>query len=145
MKPCSARRAASRHLEIHHLTPFAARGETSLANLARICPHHHDLITYNGASLTGPSPEWHWKPPRGHAQPDTGWYGPNLDHNSTDHNSTDLRQMARPRTNHEQYTHAAPNPMSDAPRPTSTSAELPALAAPLQLSLADPRASAPKE
>ncbi len=53
----------TRHLEIHHLTPFARGGEGSLLNLARICTHHHDLITHRGGRLSGSWPHWVWDPP----------------------------------------------------------------------------------
>jgi HNH endonuclease len=52
-----------RHLEIHHLVAFALGGPTSLDNLVRICPHHHDQITYHAAALTGTHPNWTWTPP----------------------------------------------------------------------------------
>ncbi len=55
----------TRNLEIHHLDPFARGGRGSLANLARICTHHHDLITYRRARLTGTWPQWTWHPPGG--------------------------------------------------------------------------------
>jgi len=34
-----------RHLEIDHNVPVAAGGETSLANLGRLCHHHHTIKT----------------------------------------------------------------------------------------------------
>ncbi len=38
-------------LEIDHLVPFADGGETSLANLARLCHWHHYLKTHHGHQL----------------------------------------------------------------------------------------------
>jgi hypothetical protein len=43
---------ATRHLEIHHLTPVANGGDTYLDGLARVCTWHHDQITHAGAHLT---------------------------------------------------------------------------------------------
>ncbi len=54
-------------LEIDHLVPFADGGETSLANLARLCHWHHYLKTHHGHRLerTGAVPGgsvegWRW-------------------------------------------------------------------------------------
>ena len=43
-----------RHLEIDHNTPVAAGGETSLANLGRLCHHHHTLKTLRDLRRIGP-------------------------------------------------------------------------------------------
>ncbi len=43
-----------RHLEIDHNVPVAIRGETSLANLGRVCHHHHDLKTRRDLRRIGP-------------------------------------------------------------------------------------------
>jgi hypothetical protein len=51
------------HLEIHHLKPYAEGGTTTEDNTARICPYHHDQITYADATLTGPPRHWKWTPP----------------------------------------------------------------------------------
>ncbi|HET9690727.1 MAG TPA: HNH endonuclease signature motif containing protein, partial [Acidimicrobiales bacterium] len=51
------------NLEFHHLEAVADGGDTFLDNLARICPWHHDEITYHGATLTGPPGHWHYEPP----------------------------------------------------------------------------------
>jgi hypothetical protein len=61
-----------RHLEIHHLKPFAEGGTTTEDNTARICPHHHDQITYADAILTGPPGHWRWTPPPTTPHPPTG-------------------------------------------------------------------------
>lgn len=51
-------------LEIDHWRiPFAQGGPTELANLCRICPHHHDLKTYRGFTLTGGPGQWRFRPP----------------------------------------------------------------------------------
>ncbi|HET9689546.1 MAG TPA: DUF222 domain-containing protein [Acidimicrobiales bacterium] len=50
------------NLEIHHLEAVADGGDTFLDNLARICPWHHDEITYRGATLTGPPGQWVYVP-----------------------------------------------------------------------------------
>jgi hypothetical protein len=51
------------HLEIHHLKPYAEGGTTTEDNTVRICPYHHDQITYADATLTGPPGHWKWTPP----------------------------------------------------------------------------------
>lgn len=53
---------ADRYLEIHHLDPINNHGPTSLANTCRICPRHHHQITHCGATLTGPAPNWEYRP-----------------------------------------------------------------------------------
>jgi hypothetical protein len=52
----------SRHLEIHHIVPYALGGATDPANLVRLCSHHHDQITCHGAKLTGSFPDLSWEP-----------------------------------------------------------------------------------
>jgi hypothetical protein len=54
---------AARHLQNHHLHPVEFLGPTSLANLARVCPRHHEQITHQGAQLTGTPGNWTWHPP----------------------------------------------------------------------------------
>jgi hypothetical protein len=58
---------ATERLEVHHRVPVIEGGPTSLANLARLCRWHHDMITYKGFSLSGAPGTWGWHPP-----PDTG-------------------------------------------------------------------------
>ena len=41
-------------LEIDHTHDHAKGGPTSLANMARLCPHDHELKTYQGWTLSGP-------------------------------------------------------------------------------------------
>lgn len=43
-----------RHLEIDHNDPVAALGPTELANLGRLCHHHHDLKTRRDLRRVGP-------------------------------------------------------------------------------------------
>ena len=43
-----------RHLQIDHNRPYAQRGPTSLANLGRVCTHHHDLKTRRDLRRLGP-------------------------------------------------------------------------------------------
>ncbi len=51
-------------LEIDHWrVPFAEGGPTSLANLARLCHHHHFLKTFRGFRLSGGPGRWVWHPP----------------------------------------------------------------------------------
>lgn len=42
-----------RHLEIDHNRPFAAGGPTALANLNRLCHHHHDVKTRSDLRIVG--------------------------------------------------------------------------------------------
>jgi hypothetical protein len=51
--------SASEPLEVDHWeTGFAKGGKTEMANLCRICPHHHDLKTYKGWCLEGGPGQW---------------------------------------------------------------------------------------
>jgi hypothetical protein len=50
-------------LEIDHVEPFASGGETSLANLARLCHWHHYLKTHHGHRLTMGEHGWLWESP----------------------------------------------------------------------------------
>lgn len=48
-------------LEIDHWdTPVACHGETRLANLVRICRHHHRLKTHHKHRLVGGPGRWRW-------------------------------------------------------------------------------------
>ncbi len=55
----------SHGLEAHHIIPFAQGGKGSLENLARVCSHHHSLISYRGFELTGTPGNWIWITPAG--------------------------------------------------------------------------------
>lgn len=58
--------SATHNLEIdHRVVPFADGGATELANLARICHHHHFLKTHEGYSLQGEPGAWVWVHPDG--------------------------------------------------------------------------------
>jgi hypothetical protein len=58
--------SATHNLEIdHRVVPFAEGGPTELANLARICHHHHFLKTHEGYSLQGEPGAWVWVHPDG--------------------------------------------------------------------------------
>jgi hypothetical protein len=50
-------------LEVHHTVPYAESGRTTLAELATVCCHHHDLITHRGYQLHGGPGTWTWHPP----------------------------------------------------------------------------------
>jgi hypothetical protein len=51
-------------LEIDHwMVDFAAGGPATLANLARLCHHHHYLRTHRGFKLSGGPGRWRWEPP----------------------------------------------------------------------------------
>jgi hypothetical protein len=51
-------------LEIDHwMVDFAAGGPATLANLARLCHHHHYLRTHGGFQLSGGPGRWRWEPP----------------------------------------------------------------------------------
>jgi len=49
----------------HWQTDFIKGGETSLENLAMLCPHHHDLKTHKGWRLVGPPGRWRFVGPEG--------------------------------------------------------------------------------
>ncbi|MGZ4207318.1 MAG: DUF222 domain-containing protein [Actinomycetota bacterium] len=49
-----------RDLEIDHIVPFAAGGETVLSNLARLCRWHHAQKTHHGWRLEGEPGAWRW-------------------------------------------------------------------------------------
>ncbi len=51
-------------LEIDHWRiSFSEGGPASLANLARLCPHHHYLRTHQGFRLSGGPGRWAWEAP----------------------------------------------------------------------------------
>ena len=50
-------------LETDHRTDFAKGGPTSLDNLARLCPFHHDLKTYKHWKLEGGPGNWRFERP----------------------------------------------------------------------------------
>jgi hypothetical protein len=52
-----------RDLEIDHIIPFAAGGETKLDNLARLCRWHHAEKTHHGWRLQGHPGNWNWVRP----------------------------------------------------------------------------------
>jgi hypothetical protein len=59
-------------LEIDHWpTPYAEGGPASLANLIRICSHHHRLRHHHGFTLTGGPGHWRWDPPSTEPKPGT--------------------------------------------------------------------------
>ena len=69
-------------LEIDHVLPLEAGGDTRLDNLALLCRHHHRLKTYEGWTLerTGPTdedPQWRFTPlPAFGQEPDLGFDRP---------------------------------------------------------------------
>ena len=53
-------------LEIDHTTSatgWADTRRTAIAELARLCRHHHHQKTYDGWTLTGPPGAWQWRAP----------------------------------------------------------------------------------
>lgn len=50
-------------LEIDHFPPYEQSQHTRVGELRRLCAHHHDQITYWGATLTGRPGKWVWTPP----------------------------------------------------------------------------------
>jgi hypothetical protein len=57
-------------LEIDHwVTPFSQGGPASMANLVRICRHHHRLRHHHGFTLSGAPGHWTWLPPTTHRPP----------------------------------------------------------------------------
>jgi hypothetical protein len=52
---------SAHRLEVHHYcVDFAKGGPTSYANLATLCSHDHDLVTYGGHRLAGAPGRWEW-------------------------------------------------------------------------------------
>jgi hypothetical protein len=62
---CAVPNCGKRHgLEYDHWRiEFGHDGPTELANLARLCPPHHDLKTYGGWRLEGEPGHWEWVAP----------------------------------------------------------------------------------
>ena len=55
---------ATQHLQVHHYRVEHARGGPAASwNLATVCRHDHDLITYGGHRLEGGPGRWSWVPP----------------------------------------------------------------------------------
>ena len=52
-------------LEIHHMEKWAEMFRTSLRELAWVCKHDHDQITYDGFELSGPPGDRMWISPDG--------------------------------------------------------------------------------
>jgi hypothetical protein len=50
-------------LERDHFPPFEQTRHTRIDELRRVCQHHHDQITNQGATLTGRPGNWRWTPP----------------------------------------------------------------------------------
>jgi hypothetical protein len=55
--------ANDQFLQIDHVVPLEAGGETNVHNTWRICPHHHFLKTYAGWTVVGEPGEWDLVPP----------------------------------------------------------------------------------
>jgi hypothetical protein len=55
--------ADDQFLQIDHVRPLAEGGTTGLHNNWRICPHHHDLKTYFGWTVSGDPGDWDLIPP----------------------------------------------------------------------------------
>jgi hypothetical protein len=54
---------ATEHLENHHTAAYEQTRHTTLPELARVCAHHHDLITHHGYDLRGPPGHRTWHTP----------------------------------------------------------------------------------
>ena len=64
---CTATGCNARHrLETHHLVPIRTGNETRLEIIAKLCTHHHDLITNHGWDLQGRPGHWELIPPPDH-------------------------------------------------------------------------------
>jgi hypothetical protein len=55
--------ANDQFLQIDHVVPLEARGETNVHNTWRICTHHHFLKTYAGWKVVGEPGNWDLVPP----------------------------------------------------------------------------------
>lgn len=56
-------------LESHHVKPWEDTHQTRLDDLARVCSHHHDQISYEHWTLDGPPNQRSWAPPEGGPPP----------------------------------------------------------------------------
>ena len=54
---------ANQFLQIDHVVPLEAGGETNVHNTWRICPHHHFLKTYAEWTVIGEPGSWDLVPP----------------------------------------------------------------------------------
>jgi 5-methylcytosine-specific restriction endonuclease McrA len=55
---------ATQRLQVHHYKiDYGKQGPTAYWNLATLCRHDHDLVTYSGHRLTGGPGNWSWIPP----------------------------------------------------------------------------------
>ncbi len=63
---------ATRHLDAHHLRPWALGGRTDLDNLALVCGLHHRLIHDRGYRLARDGDRLVFRRPDGSVVPDTG-------------------------------------------------------------------------
>ncbi|HVL91106.1 MAG TPA: hypothetical protein VM841_12815 [Actinomycetota bacterium] len=59
VKGCTRRRGLQRD----HIVEYGRGGETSLANLQRVCGYHHDLKTHMGWKIVGEPPNCRIEPP----------------------------------------------------------------------------------
>jgi hypothetical protein len=57
--------ANDQFLQIDHVVAVEDRGPTEMANLWRICSHHHALKTYGGWHVVGEPGNWDLVPPDG--------------------------------------------------------------------------------
>jgi len=57
--------ANDQFLQIDHVVPLEAGGETNVHNTWRICSHHHFLKTYEGWKVVGEPGNWDLVPPDG--------------------------------------------------------------------------------
>jgi Domain of unknown function (DUF222) len=57
--------ANDQFLQIDHVVPLDAGGETSVHNTWRICTHHHALKTHGGWTVVGEPGSWNLVPPDG--------------------------------------------------------------------------------
>lgn len=51
------------HLETDHINGREGEGTRTIDHMARMCPHHHDLKTYKGWTLSGGPGNWRFDPP----------------------------------------------------------------------------------
>jgi hypothetical protein len=83
---CVVPRCSARYnLEIdHRVVPFAEGGPTELANLARLCHHHHFVKTHEGYRPEGGLGAWIWVHPDGTRDGPVSTGPPPTDETSTD-------------------------------------------------------------
>jgi hypothetical protein len=69
-RTCSVPHCGARDfLEDHHVAAYRQTKHTTVSELAKLCRHHHALVTRHGYDLRGSPGAWEWCPPDEHDPP----------------------------------------------------------------------------